>query len=215
MTRVPAGSSFAPKRPAIFMDLGVLSDDAVPDADPGKLRFTPAALAALPALHEQGFALVIASNQPGLALGRFTRGDFAAMQRQLTQRLLNEAEVTITDFLACPHAPGPEGRPHCLCRKPAPGLLKQAALSHRLDLARSWVLGDVLDDVEAGRRAGANTVLVDSVRETEWRLSPLRTPQHRAPDLLDAAQVVLHAARRDAQHAPLGERVAQCSAAIS
>jgi phosphoglycolate phosphatase-like HAD superfamily hydrolase len=70
-------------------------------------------------------------------------------------------------------------------------MLRQAALSNRLDLKRSWMVGDVLDDVEAGRRAGCQTVLLDVGHEVEWRLSPLREPEHRASDLLDAARFMI------------------------
>ncbi|MFO1268300.1 MAG: HAD hydrolase-like protein [Rubrivivax sp.] len=52
--------------------------------------------------------------------------------------------------------------PACRCRKPALGLLHEAAALHGIDLARSWMVGDTLDDVEAGRRAGCNAVLVET-----------------------------------------------------
>jgi len=70
-------------------------------------------------------------------------------------------------------------------------MLRQAARAHRLDLRRSWMIGDILDDVEAGRRAGCRSVLLDVGNETVWRRSPLREPDHRAPDLLDAARHIV------------------------
>ena len=66
-------------------------------------------------------------------------------------------------------------------------MLQQAAREHGIDLARSWMVGDILNDVEAGRRAGCRTVLIDNGNETEWLRSPLRTPDISAPDLLSAA----------------------------
>ena len=75
----------------------------------------------------------------------------------------------------------------CLCRKPQPGLIARAAWEHEIDLADSWFVGDILDDVEAGHRAGCRTVLVDNGHETEWRRSPLRWPHEVAANLADAA----------------------------
>jgi histidinol-phosphate phosphatase family protein len=144
-------------------------------------------------LDRAGFALVVVTDQPGLAMGRFTRADFARLEGALVQRLREEAGIELAGLHACPHAPGPNGTPRCLCHKPAPGLLKQAALAHRLDLAASWMVGDLLDDIEAGRRAGCGTVLLDVGSETAWRLSPLRTPDQRCPDLLEAARWITQA----------------------
>ena len=176
---------------AVFLDKdGTLVEDVPYNVDPALLQFTPRAVPALQLLARAGFAIVIVSNQSGLALGRFTRGEFATLQRALVARIREEAGVDIADFLACPHAPGPGHVPACLCRKPAPGLLRQAALAHRIDLSSSWMVGDILDDVEAGRRAGCRSILLDVGNETVWRMSPLRTPHHRCPDLYEAARVI-------------------------
>jgi hypothetical protein len=59
----------------------------------------------------------------------------------------------------------------------------KAAEENDIDLSRSWFVGDILDDVECGRRAGCRTVLIDNGNETEWELSPLRRPHFMAPDL--------------------------------
>ncbi len=79
----------------------------------------------------------------------------------------------------------------CSCRKPKPGLLKQAAREHGIDLRRSWMIGDILDDIEAGHRAGCKTVLVDAGNETEWALSRTRMPAHVVGDLGQAAAVIV------------------------
>jgi histidinol phosphatase-like enzyme len=79
----------------------------------------------------------------------------------------------------------------CVCRKPEPGLIHTAARAHALALERSWFVGDILDDVEAGRRAGCRTVLIDNGNETQWRRSPLRWPDHVAADLAEAADAII------------------------
>lgn len=166
-----------PLRPALFVDKdGTLVEDVPFNVDPARLRFMPAACESLALLAAHGFALVVVTNQSGLALGRFTPRQFDRLQNVLQQRLRHEAGVTLDDFVWCPHAPGPEGGPACACRKPAPGLLLEAARTHGLDLRQSWMVGDTLDDVEAGRRAGCRALLLDVGGETVWRRTPLRMP---------------------------------------
>jgi D-glycero-D-manno-heptose 1,7-bisphosphate phosphatase len=179
-------------RPAAFIDKdGTLVENLPYNVDAGRLRCTPHALEALRLLDSAGYAIVIVTNQPGLALARFTRAEFVVLQQALEHRLRDEAGVELAAFQVCPHAPASHASGACLCRKPAPGLLRQAACRHRLDLTRSWMVGDILDDVEAGRRAGTRTVLLDVGNETEWRVSPLRTPHHVCRDLREAATLIV------------------------
>jgi D-glycero-D-manno-heptose 1,7-bisphosphate phosphatase len=96
-------------------------------------------------------------------------------------------------FYYCPHSPDGVITRYaipCTCRKPMPGMLYRAAREHGLDLAQSWMVGDILDDIEAGRRAGCRTVLIDNGNETEWKRSPLRTPHLTAPNLYTAAAMI-------------------------
>ena len=184
--------SAAPLRRAVFIDKdGTLVVDVPYNVDPARVEFTPHAVEALRLLDRAGYALFVVTNQPGLAAGRFSRSEFARLQRALIDRIQNEAGVALAGFYTCPHAPAPRAALACLCRKPAPGMLRQAARAHRIDLARSWMIGDILDDVEAGRRAGCRSVLLDVGNETVWRRSPLREPDHRALDLFEAAQHIV------------------------
>lgn len=183
-------------RPAVFIDKdGTLVEDVPFNADPARLRFMPAACESLALLAAHGFALVVVTNQSGLALGRFTAQQFGRLQNVLQQRLRDEAGVTLDGFAWCPHAPGPEGEPACPCRKPAPGLLLEAARAHGLDLEQSWMVGDTLDDVEAGRRAGCRALLLDVGGETVWRRAPLRVPHGRCTHWGELARRILGAPR--------------------
>lgn len=184
-----------PGRPAVFIDKdGTLIEDVPYNVDPALVTFTPGALEGLRLLDQHGFALVIVTNQPGVALGYFSRGALNQLQQALLRRIADESGVRLSGFFACPHAPAPTISSSCLCRKPAPGLLRQAAASLRLDLSRSWMVGDILNDIEAGRRAGCKTILLDRGHETEWRMSPLRIPHHRVGDLTAAARIITGAA---------------------
>jgi len=189
----PAPAAMAPPEvPAVFIDKdGTLIEDVPYNVDPALIRFMPGAIPALRLLAGAGLPLVIVTNQPGLASGHFTRAEFARLQQAIAERVREEAGVELAGFYVCPHGPGDEEVFPCLCRKPAPGLLIQASVVDGYDLARSWMIGDILDDVEAGRRAGCTTILVDVGNETEWHLSPLRTPHHLCGDFLEAARLVI------------------------
>ena len=187
----PAHGDTPALRKAVFIDKdGTLVEDLPYNVDPSKVRFTPHAIEGMRLLATHGYRLIVVTNQPGLAYRMFTRAALSQLQLALAAMLANEG-VHLDDFYACPHAPVPGPVPGCLCRKPAPGLLRQAARAHALDLARCWMVGDILDDIEAGRRAGCRTALLDVGNETVWRLSPLRTPHVRAVHLLDAAQAIV------------------------
>jgi len=176
---------------AVFIDKdGTLVDNVPHNVDPAKLRFLPHALDALRRLASHGFQPIVVTNQPGLAYGMFTRGELTQLQCALTEMMAREG-VELAGFYACTHAAGAGPVPACLCRKPAPGLLRQAARAHAIDLQRSWMIGDLLDDIEAGQRAGCRTVLLDVGNEAAWRLSPLRTPHYRVPDWQAAADAIL------------------------
>jgi histidinol-phosphate phosphatase family protein len=99
---------------------------------------------------------------------------------------LRELLPALDAFYYCPHLP----EAGCDCRKPAPGMLERAAREHGVELAQSWMIGDILDDVEAGRRAGCRTILVDNGNETEWRAGESRSPHYVARDLPQAAEII-------------------------
>ena len=202
LTRVPPPQAAATSaRPAVFIDeVGTLTENVPYNADPALLRFKPSACEALAALSSSGLALVLVSNQSGIGRGYFTRGQFSSLQAELERRLRDEAGVELTDFVICPHMPAPGGAPACLCRKPAPGMLVRASRAHRIDLASSWMVGDTLDDIEAGRRAGCRTVLLDDGGETVWRRSPLRIPHARCTDWAGVSRLIL-ADRSGLRHA--------------
>jgi D-glycero-D-manno-heptose 1,7-bisphosphate phosphatase len=177
-------------RPAVFLDKdGTLIVNVPYNADPALVRFTPGALDGVQRLHAAGWPIVIVTNQSGLATGRFDLAQYRQLQRAVRDRLRDEAGVELTGWYTCPHARADP--PACACRKPQAGLLRQAAGEHGLDLARSWMVGDILDDVEAGRRAGCRTVLLDVGHESEWRHAPEREPHHRCADLREVADVIL------------------------
>ena len=186
------------KNPCVFLDKdGTLVEDIPYDVDPGLIRLSAGAAAGLRLLHAAGFRLIVISNQSGVALGRFPESALAGVHARL-EELLADVGVPLAGFYYCPHHPQgqlPGYTQACLCRKPQPGLITRAAWDHEIDLAGSWFVGDILDDVEAGHRAGCRTVLVDNGHETLWQRSPLRWPHHVATSLADAALRIIAADR--------------------
>lgn len=181
-------------KPAVFIDKdGTLVVDVPYNVDPEQIRLRDDAGPALRRLQRAGYELVLVSNQAGVALGHFPESALDTMWTHLRAELA-DCGVELSGIYYCPHHP--EGRvagyaADCGCRKPQPGLLQRAAAECQLDLQRSWMLGDILDDVEAGRRAGCRAVLLDVGSETEWRESPLRTPEFMARDLDKAAHYIV------------------------
>ncbi|MBT8403021.1 MAG: HAD family hydrolase [Gemmatimonadetes bacterium] len=147
-----------PGRPAVFLDRdGTLIEDADYLADPEGVVLIAGAADALARLRAAGFALVVVTNQSGIARGRFTEGDYRRVSARLDE-LLAEGGVALDASLHCPHHPTYSGP--CGCRKPAPGMLVSAAGALGLDLDRSWIVGDKVTDLQAGDAAGAAGILV-------------------------------------------------------
>jgi D-glycero-D-manno-heptose 1,7-bisphosphate phosphatase len=186
-----------PLRPAVFLDKdGTLIEDVPYNVDPASMRLVPGALTALRRLHDAGFGLVVVSNQSGVARGLFPESALRAVAARL-QELVAPAGVELEGVYFCPHHPEGTVRRYaveCHCRKPRPGLLQRAARDLGLDMRRSWLIGDILNDVEAGVRAGCRTVLLDVGNETEWLLDETRLPHLTATGLEEAVSLLLEEA---------------------
>jgi D-glycero-D-manno-heptose 1,7-bisphosphate phosphatase len=156
----------------VFVDRDGVINELVPDSVSGRpesplrpsdLRLVPGASAALRRLANAGWRLVGVSNQPGAAKGLVSLQELQAVQARVLELLAAEA-VRFDAFKLCLHHPEgvvPELKGECECRKPAPGMLLEAARELDLDPAGSWMVGDTDGDMAAGRAAGCHTVLVE------------------------------------------------------
>jgi histidinol-phosphate phosphatase family protein len=180
--------------PVVFLDKdGTLIDNVPYNVDPALVRLAPGAADGLARLHAAGFRLVVVSNQSGVARGYFPESALGPVEGRLRE-LLAEVGVPLAGFFYCPHHPKgvvAEFTRACDCRKPAPGMLLAAARQLGAEAGACWMVGDILNDVEAGRRAGCRTVLIDNGNETEWVPGPNREPHFRAADLGEAARIIL------------------------
>ncbi len=144
-------------RPAAFLDRdGVLNDDLGYVHRVADFHWLPGAVQACKRLQDAGYALVVVTNQSGVARGMYTLDDVDTLHAHM-QRELSAAGVTLTAIYRCPHLPTAEVadyRLDCSCRKPRPGMLMQALREHGLDAARSVMVGDKPSDVQAGQAAG-------------------------------------------------------------
>jgi D-glycero-D-manno-heptose 1,7-bisphosphate phosphatase len=178
---------------AIFLDKdGTLIDDVPYNVNPLRIRLRSGVGAGLRLLANLDYRFFVVSNQDGLAYGRFPESALQGVQHRLADLLFRE-HVMLSGFYFCPHHPDGSVAAYalaCLCRKPMPGMLVQAAREHDIDLRASWMVGDILNDVEAGNRAGCRTVLVDSGNESEWRLGQHRLPTRVVGDMYAAALAI-------------------------
>jgi D-glycero-D-manno-heptose 1,7-bisphosphate phosphatase len=136
---------------AVFLDRdGTLMEDAGYCADPAQVRIYPSAREALAKMKAAGFLLILVTNQSGIGRGYFTEDDYRAVQAEFERQL---EPVRLDAVYYCPDAPEAASNR----RKPAPGMILEAARDHSIDLARSFMIGDKEADVEAGRAAGCRT----------------------------------------------------------
>lgn len=185
--------SSAARGAAVFLDKdGTLLTDLPYNVDPARMAYARGAFLGLRRLGACGVPLIVVTNQPGIAQGRYPAEAMHVVRRRL-EGMFRAAGAELSGYYWCPHAPA-EG---CTCRKPGPGLLERAAGDMGLDLSACWLIGDILDDVEAASRAGCRSVLVDCGGETQWRGGPGRTPTLTVPDFDLAARAVAQALREE------------------
>jgi D-glycero-D-manno-heptose 1,7-bisphosphate phosphatase len=145
-------------RRAIFLDRdGVINRAVVraghpyPPASMAEMEILPGVPEALERLRKIGYLLIVVTNQPDVARGTMSRSVVEEMNGYLASCL------PIDEFRTCFH----DTVDHCSCRKPSPGSLLDAAVLHGIDLKESFMIGDRWRDVEAGKRAGCQTIFVD------------------------------------------------------
>jgi D-glycero-D-manno-heptose 1,7-bisphosphate phosphatase len=170
--------------PAVFLDRdGTLMEEVGYCSDARDVRVYPGVSEALARLKQAGWKAFLITNQSGIGRGYFTEEQYQAVHAELLRQI---GAGLIDAAYYAPEAPGtPSAR-----RKPAPGMVLEAATAHGVDLARSFFIGDKAIDVECGRRAGTRTILV----RTGYGAAESCTPDFTAPDFSSAISLVLGAA---------------------
>ncbi|MCW3110621.1 MAG: hydrolase, HAD-superfamily, subfamily [Segetibacter sp.] len=185
----------AEKRKAVFLDKdGTLIPDIPYNVNPDLISLEDGVLEGLKLLQKAGYIFVVISNQAGAARGYFQLNALEKVKQKI-DLLLNKEGVLIERYYFCPHHT--EGKVAeyaiaCECRKPKPGMILQAVKDLEIATENSWMIGDILNDAEAGNRAGCQTILIENGNETEWVEGPFRTPIYVAANFLSAANFILN-----------------------
>jgi D,D-heptose 1,7-bisphosphate phosphatase len=189
------------KNIAVFLDRDGTINEEVGYLDSlDKLKVIPSAYEAIRLINESGMKAVVISNQAGVARGLFTE-DFVKITNEHLQTALRQKRAYIDNFYYCPHHPT-EGigiylQP-CNCRKPAPGMLFNAAQELNIDLTRSYLVGDRFRDMEAGKKVGVKGILVKTGYGQDLlqddgpdRETAEAKPDFIAADILEAVKWIL------------------------
>lgn len=196
-------STLRPRSRAVFLDRDGVVNELVyyPEHSIVDSPFTPAQFRqfngvarAVNEFHRLRFKVVIASNQPGVAKGHMSWEMFERVRMKMKEELAKEGAFIDGEYYCFhhPEAKVEELRRNCDCRKPKPGLLLRAASELDIDLSQSWMIGDGLTDLKAGKSAGCKTILIG---KTKCELCHLMDgmeirPDFITADLFEAAQAV-------------------------
>ncbi len=171
------------KSPAVFVDRdGTIMENVDYCSDPKQVRIFPGVPESLRRLKSNGFRLIIITNQSGIGRGFFTIEQYRAVEAEVL-RQLGDGLIDATYF--CPDVPGQ----HSSCRKPAPGMILQATQEHRINLSRSFFIGDKEIDAQCGRNAGVHTIRVQTGFQDDMTGS---VADWVASDFADAAKIILN-----------------------
>ncbi len=182
------------RRPAVFLDRdGTLIEHVHYLSDPAQVRLVPGGAEAVRRIKDAGFACVVVTNQSAIGLGLITETDLESIHREMNRQLAEEGAV-LDAIYHCP-VTGSGGDRTLIehpDRKPGPGMLLRAADEHHLDLGRSWMVGDMISDVRAGRNAGCRgSILVLSGPESRRHSEGGSPPFEVASDLPEAVDRIL------------------------
>ncbi|MDF2953218.1 MAG: Histidinol phosphatase/D-glycero-mannoheptose bisphosphatephosphatase [Thermodesulfobacterium sp.] len=179
------------KVPAVFLDRdGTLNEEMGYINDLSRLKLLPNVAEALKLLKNHGFKLIVVTNQSGPARGYFPK-ELVFKTNELLQKKLKKRGISIDDFFICFHHPDE----NCSCRKPKPGLIKQALEKYPIELKKSYLIGDKIIDIETAQNIGIKGILVlTGYGKGELKyVAPKKKvkPYFVAKDLKEAAEFII------------------------
>ena len=180
------------KNKAVFVDRdGTINVDGPYLADPDKFEMYPGVGEGIKKLKENGFKIIVITNQSGIARGYFTEDDLAKVHDKMKKEF-QKFNVELDGIYYCPHHP--DG--NCNCRKPKTELFEKAIKEHDIDVKKSYTVGDKIQDVEAGKKIGVKTILIP-VSNTSEEIVGLKnrveySPDYIADDFANAVEWILN-----------------------
>lgn len=160
-----------------------------------QFRLLPGVGEAIKKLCETGYKVILVSNQPGIAKGNLSEETFEEIRSKMKEELVKEGASLVGEYYCFHHPEAKVERlkANCECRKPKPGLILKAAQNMDIDLSQSWMIGDGLTDVKAGRNAGCRAMLLGRMK---CELCHLMDEEDARPDaitttLKEAVQYIL------------------------
>lgn len=181
-------------RPAVFLDRdGTICEEVGYLNHVSRFRMFPFAAAALRRLNDSGYAVIVVSNQSGVARGYFPES-LVQQVNEVMEQQLSQAGAKVDAVYYCPHA----ASENCVCRKPKTGMLERAVREHCIDLQRSFVVGDRYGDIQLAHKAHAHGILVRTgygEGEIAWHSAKWSAPpDFIAGDLTEAVDWILRQA---------------------
>jgi D-glycero-D-manno-heptose 1,7-bisphosphate phosphatase len=171
-------------RKAVFLDRdGTIIEEVNFLSEPDQVKLFTGTFDALRKLREEGFLVIVVTNQSGVGRGLFSEENVHAVHARI-QELTGDA---IDAFYFCPHLP--DGG--CECRKPGDGMMRQAAMDFGIDFACSWIVGDKLLDVRAGNFAGIRSILVKTGYGRAHEIEAGESAVFIADEILSATEFIL------------------------
>lgn len=171
---------------AVFLDKdGTLIENVPYSVDLKQIKFENGVIEGLRILQKIGFKFIIVSNQSGVGRGFFKKKELKKVQEYLKKYLFQKG-IKMNDFFYCFHY-----KEDCLCRKPKPGLITRASKKLKINLNQSWMIGDILNDIEAGNRAGCKTALIDKEKKLQLMIKGQNNPTYSAENFFDASLFIL------------------------
>lgn len=154
-------------------------------SDPEKVELLPGAAEGMRRMTDLGFRMAVLTNQSGVERGYYTEEDIQACNDRMIA-LLRDEGVELEAIYHCPHAPDTA----CNCRKPAPGLMEQAAERLGFEPGEAWMIGDKEADIRLGRNTGARTILVRTGKGRDAESTCGGLANFVVDDLVEAAKVI-------------------------
>ena len=179
------------KDQAVFIDRdGTINIDVHYLDDPDRFEMYPGVGKGVKRLKESEFKIIVITNQSGIARGYLTEQQLLCIHKRMITSFL-QYDVTLDGIYYCPHHPDD----HCNCRKPNTGLFEKAIIEHNIDVKSSYMLGDKILDVRAGKNTGVTTLLVPAPYMREDFMSKKieleYNPDYIADDFMDAVEWIL------------------------